>query len=90
MKSIIVDLWNGNIEPIKHCGQDNAELEELIGLIERNRTELNNALNEKQKDIFEKYIDCVDEYNCILREEIFCYGFSVGSKIMIEATKKDT
>ncbi len=90
MESIISELWKGNIEPLKKCGKDNKELEELINLIDRNRAELYDTLNEEQKVIFEKFADNLFEYNDKLQEETFCYGFTLGSRVIIETIKKDT
>ena len=85
MKTTIAELWNGQIVPVERCGTHNTEIEELIRLIDRNKTNLVHTLNDCQKDLFEKYIDCADEYLDLMTEEAFCKGFCLGSKFLAEA-----
>lgn len=85
MKPTITDLWNGNIAPIEHCGSHDKEINELVCLIERNREDLNSGLTEAQKETFQKYIDCSEEYLLRMLELAFCDGFSVASKLATEA-----
>ena len=54
MKDTIIDLWNGNVEPIANCGKGNAEIENIIRLMEKNYENLNALLDVKQRKIFEK------------------------------------
>lgn len=85
MKHIIEDLWNGSITPGEYCGVGNPELKELEKLIERNRGDLNQQLNEHQKKILEKYIDCTEEYLDLLMVQAFSDGFCLASKLLTEA-----
>ncbi len=85
MKKMIVDLWNGNLEPIATCGRNNAEIKKVVRLIERNRDKLVDKLDEKQKVIFEKYDSCINEYLVLITEQAFSDGYSVGSKLLAEA-----
>lgn len=39
----------------------------------------------KQKELFEKYNDCMNEYIAAISEQAFCDGFCVGTKITAEA-----
>ena len=81
----ILDLWNGNIAPCEHCGSHDPVINELIGLIERNRENLNRGLTEAQMETFQKYIDCSDEYLLRMLELAFCDGFCLGYKLTTEA-----
>lgn len=81
----ITDLWNGNIAPCEHCGSHDAEVNHLIGLMEQNRENLCRGLTELQKETFQKYIDCSEEYLLKMLELAFCDGFCLGSKLMIES-----
>ena len=85
MTQTIVDLWNGNIAPCEHCGAHDAEANELIDLMERNRLDLNQGLTEAQKESFQKYIDCFDEYLLRMLELAFCDGFCLGGKLAAES-----
>lgn len=85
MDSTIKDLWRGNIAPCDHCGSHDAELNHLVGLMERNRDELSKISTPGQVEIFEKYIDCADEYALLMMERAFCDGFCLASRMMAEA-----
>ncbi len=82
MKETIRDLWYGNLTPFENCEKGKEELEKLVRLIARNEESLNSGLEEGQKEFFEKYRDCVEEYNSKLQENAFYEGLSLGIKIM--------
>ena len=88
MDSTIFDLWNGNIAPCEHCGVHDPVLNKLILLIERNRETLCGGLTEQQKEVFQKYMDCSEEYLLRMLELAFAEGFSLASKLTVEAMKK--
>ena len=83
----IQDLWNGNIAPCEHCGSHDAEANHLIGLMERNRESLCSGLTDLQKETFQKYIDCSEEYLLRMQELAFCDGFCVAGKLLTEALR---
>lgn len=84
MKPTIEQLWNGSIEPCDICGNDQ-KFTELACLMERNRNDLNEQLSKAQKETFEKYIDCAEEYQYLLTAQAFSEGFSLASKLWAEA-----
>lgn len=85
MTNTIAQLWNGNLEPIRYLGVTNAEMKELEILMQRNLEKLEGNLNEKAKELFQKYDDCLNEYILISSEQAFCDGFCLGTKITAEA-----
>ena len=85
MSQVIKDLWNGNLAPVEHCGLHDPAVNNLIGLIERNRKILSGGLTEAQMEVFQKYLDCTEEYLLCMMELAFCDGFSLGSKLTIGA-----
>ena len=85
MPQTISNLWNGNIAPCERCGSHDPEANNLISLIERNREKLSTGLTEAQKETFQKYMDCSEEYLLHMLELAFCYGYSLGSKLTVEA-----
>lgn len=80
----IIDLWNGNIAPFEYCGANDSEANHLIGLMERNRENLREGLTAAQIEMFQKYIDCSEEYLLRMLELAFCDGFCLGGKLAIE------
>lgn len=85
MVKTIARIWNGTLVPEADIKEDNPQIKELKILLERNRKHLEQSLNEKEKEILEKYNDCVTEYIDIFGEQAFCSGFCLGTKITTEA-----
>jgi len=84
MSQTIKDLWNGNIAPCEQCGSHDPKVNQLIGYVERHRENLSKGLAAEQMEIFQKYIDCSEEYLLYMLELAFCEGFSLGSKLAVE------
>lgn len=85
MTKTIAQLWNGNLAPVRHCGENNPDIQELESLIQRNNEKLEAALSDKAKNIFENYKICIEEYRYIINEQAFCDGFCLGTRITAEA-----
>ena len=87
---IIEELYHGNIRPdIKFYGKDSAFVE-LARLREKNRENLLKALNESEKETFEKFTNAQAEIDDITRYQKFTYGFRLGVLLMVEVfTAKD-
>jgi len=88
MKHLIEDLWYGNIAPDEKCGVGDPEIEQMTMRIKSHREQLNQELGIQQKEIFEKFVDCMYEYACILSRCAFCDGFSLATQFMSEALSK--
>lgn len=85
MTHAIADLWNGNIAPCEHCGSHDPEANHLVALLERQRENLREGLTAAQMEVFQKYIDCSEEYLRRMMELAFCEGFCLGSRLSIES-----
>jgi len=85
----IIDLRNGNIAPCEHCGAHDAQANKLISLMERNREILRDGLTEAQKERFQTYIDCSEEYLLHMMELAFCDGFILGSRLAVDVLTPD-
>ena len=81
----IIDLWNGNIGPCEHCGSHDPQIRELLALMKRNREELSVGLTALQMEVFQKFLDCSNEYQLRMVELAFCDGFCLGEKLVAEA-----
>ena len=84
MKSIINELWHGNIVPQEDSRNNTKEMKELISYIARHDEALEKLLTEEQKAIFEKYQECWNEYVSLAEAAIFEYAFKLGMQIAIE------
>ena len=85
MRSILEELFYGNICPNTDCRSKDKEVKELMGYIADHHSALNETLTDKQKEIFEKFNDCYDELTDINEREIFVYAFRLGMRIAIES-----
>ena len=62
MKSMIDELWYGNVSPMDDARNNTEEMKELMSYIARHQEELIATLTDEQKAIFEKFDDCWSEY----------------------------
>ena len=81
----ICELWNGNIAPCESCGAQDIEANHLVELMEKNREILCGGLSDTQKETFQKYMDCSEEYLLRMLELAFRDGFSLGSRLVMES-----
>ena len=85
MKSIINELWHGNIIPQEDSRTNSKEMKELLGYMARHHEDLEKGFSDEQKETFEKFDDCWSEYASYAEEAIFTYAFKLGMQIAIEA-----
>ncbi len=81
---LLAELWNGNIAPVRHLGENSEEIRHLRKLIESNCKKLENGLDEAQKSRWETYQLCVEEYLSLIAEDAFCCGAAVGARLLAE------
>ena len=84
MRSILEELFYGNVCPNTECRSKDKEVIELMRYIADHHSALNETLTDQQKEIFEKFNDCYDELTDINEREIFVYAFRLGTRIAIE------
>ena len=84
MKSIINELWHGNICPQTDSRNNSPEMKERMEYMTRHHDDLLKTLNDEQREIFEKFGDCWSEYASYAEEAIFTYAFKLGMQIAIE------
>ena len=84
MKSILEELYYGNVCPQEDSVIPSAKTEQLKGFIAYHHANLSSTLTDKQKEIFEKFNDCVSELTDINDYETFEYAFKLGARIAIE------
>ena len=87
MKSMIKELWHGNIVSQEDSRNNSKEMKELLGYMARHHEDLEKTFNEDQKEIFEKFHDCWDECVSIDEAAIFKYAFRLGEGLAIEVRK---
>ena len=84
MRSVINDLWHGNIIPQEDSRTNSKEMKELMEYMARHHDSLLKTMTDEQKEIFEKFDDCWSEYMSLAEAAIFEYAFKLGMQIAIE------
>ena len=64
-------------------------MKELMEYMARHHNDLLKTLNDEQKDIFEKFDDCWNEYTSYSEAAIFEYAFRLGAKLTMEIHKDE-
>ena len=84
MKSIISELWHGNLYPQTDSRNNSPEMKQLMEYMARHHDDLLKTMPDEQKEIFEKFDDCWSEYMSLAEAAIFEYAFKLGMQIAIE------
>ena len=84
MRSILEELWYGNVCPNEGCREVTKETKELMKYIAEHHDNLHATLSEKQKETLEKFDDCYSELTDINERDIFVYAFRLGARMMLE------
>ena len=82
--NILEDFWYGNINPQEESKEHNREIRDLLTLMGRNRDALSSTLSDEQREVLEKYDDCVNEMYGLIEVAIFSYAFRLGGRLMLE------
>jgi hypothetical protein len=61
MRSILEELFYGNICPNTDCRSKDEETKQLLGYIADHHDNLSETLTDKQKEILEKFEECYNE-----------------------------
>ena len=80
---LLEEFWYGNIEPTEY-DISSKEYKKLQGLICRNEEKLQDTMTDEQKELFERYTDCVREFQTITDCLIFQNSFKLGARMMVE------
>ena len=89
MRSILEELFYGNICPSTDCRHRDKETKQLMGYMADHHDNLLSTLNDQQKELFEKFDDCYNELTDINEREIFAYAFKLGAKLMLTVMLDD-
>ena len=89
MKSILEELFYGNICPHTDCRSTDKETRELMGYVANHHDTLLEELTDKQRETLEKFDDCYSELTGINERESFVYAFKLGMRIAIEVLSPD-
>ena len=89
MRSILEELFYGNVCPNTDCRSKDKETKELMGYVADHHDKLTKELTDEQNETFEKFTDCYSELTDINEREIFVYAFRTGARIAIKVLLPD-
>ena len=81
------EFWYGNIEPTEYDTFSYKEYKKLLELICRNEEKPRATITNGQKELFEKYMECVRKYQTITDCLLFRSSFKLETKMMVEVMK---
>ena len=87
--SIIEDLWYGNISPCERDIKRSSNYADALERIVQLETALHARLNDEEKELLERFVDCSKEMCCISEREMFVQGFMLGAKLIIEVMSSE-
>lgn len=84
---LFIKLFNGNLCPISKINPDTEEYQKINDKLSNMEESLDAEMTEKQKKLFEAYIETRNESELMLQEEVFMHGFTLGLEIQREMQK---
>ena len=85
---ILEELWYGNIEPTDFGASTSEEYKELRRLVDRNETDLRATMTDAQKELFNRYLESVLEYQTLSELMLFQNSFKLGARLMVEVMEE--
>lgn len=83
-KSIVEELWHGNVLPQEEEGRYEEEVKDLRLLIAQNRGRVLKHLSEEGKEHLERYDEAIKEHAAMRESDIFVNAFRLGVRIASE------
>ena len=84
MKSILEELFYGNIGQNAGCRDASEEEKRLMASLAAHHAELKKTLTDKQKELLENYEACDAELASIHERQVFVYAFRLGMRMAKE------
>lgn len=85
---ILEEFWYGNIEPTEYDTSACKEYHETLKLIARNEEKLRATMTDEQKELFSRYMDCVQEFQTMTGSLLFQNSFKLGDRMMLEVMEE--
>ena len=84
MRSILDELFYGNVCPSEDSWSYTDEVKELSGYIADHHDNLRKSLTDEQREVLDKLNDCQTELEDIAERALFAYAFKLGMRIAFE------
>ena len=85
MRSIIEELYYGNISPSDRDIVKGGTYSHILNLLTRNEDALVQTLTQAGQETFGKFKDCASELNDANEVTAFTVGFKLGMRLAVEA-----
>ena len=85
---VLEELWYVNIEPTEFGISSSHEYRELRRLVDRNETDLRATMTDAQKELFNRYLESVLEYQTLSELMLFQNSFKLGARLMVEVMEE--
>ena len=85
MRSIIEELYYGNISPSDRDIIKGGTYSHILNLVTRNEDDLVQTLTQAQQETFEKFKDGTSELSSMTEVTAFTIGFKLGLRLTAEA-----
>ena len=86
--SILEKLWYGEVDPSEYDVSSCEEYKKLLSLIDRNEEKLRTTLSDEQKELFSKYLECMEDLHALAECMLFQNSFKLGAKMMLEVMEE--
>ena len=90
MKSILEELFHGNVSPGTDCRHGNSQKRVIQQLVASQHHNLYKALTDEQKALLAEFDNSDTELIDINECEVFVYAFKLGMRIAIEIVTSTT
>ena len=84
MKSVLEELYYGNIRPFANRREVSEEKQKVLQKMEDYRDRLLDSLSAEQKHLLEEYENCASEITSKTECEIFIDGYRLGMRFVLE------
>ena len=84
MKSVLEELYYGNIRPFADRREVSEEKQKMLQKMEDYRNQLLDSMTPEQKHLLEEYESCASEITSQTECEIFIDGFRLGMRFVLE------
>lgn len=82
--SVIESLYYGNIQPCDLFVKEDSEYQQISNKLVELEDSFLETLTEKERALYEQIWDHRVKQECIIEEDLFCEGFRLGAKLMLE------
>lgn len=87
IKSILQQLYSGEIYPSENIGSDNPEVQRLNGLVAEEKKRFVESLTDSTREEFLKLDDLQHDSAALYAYESFAHGYKLGATLLFEALK---